>query len=158
MLLLLVVGYLALLGVVFWQGWVTGSGFRALSGAIQAIPEAMDRDGLDALHARVTELEVQVDVLPRTYEDFWKKARASEERSRTLVRRALAELDDGEEYAGELRAQAEQLGILDGGGGDGRRVPAVRNGMESRPEDQSGAGDPEAMSYATAMARKWGRG
>ena len=92
--LLLVALALALAGAIVSVRAAIHAVARAVTGLSRSLDrfEAPAEFDVSALLPDLEVLKAKVELLPATYDDFWKKARAAEERTRRAIRRAE---DDG---------------------------------------------------------------
>ncbi len=112
---------------------------------IEAAQDALEtRTRLDAHAARFEELIFAVS-------EGISKVERAESRIRATVRRARAELEEHGTYSPALDAEAQELRVIDGGGGEAEGVPPVPESVAPAPDltDIPGDWTPEDLSILT---------
>lgn len=140
-----------ILFVVLGAFWAAFLGLGQVVDAIRSLqvpPPAPD------LEARVREIEDQVDRLPSKWEAMVKEAARAEGRARALVRRTQKELEDRGLVSQGVEAEADQLRLIDGEGGDDSDLQPVRRSVAYSEQT------PHAPAVddwkARTLARKYG--
>jgi len=85
-----------------------------------------------ALSLTVAKLGIEMDSLPKKWDDIKRDARRIEERTRGRIRRAQQELEDGGDPAG-IEYEGEASGTLAEDGEGAARVPRMPARMEGGP-------------------------
>lgn len=128
----------------------TWHGIRDVLEGLSDGPERVFRD-------RFNDLEDIVERLPKKWEDIKREAAAAESRARYHVGRAREELEErGLTHPG-LEDMADQLQLIDGGGGPGEGVQPMRSEVESVPRQDQRSHDPDDGDWErAALTRKFG--
>lgn len=144
----------ALVGLQFWATRALLSGFRSIAQALNAYERGVDAAWVAETEGHLARLDGLVDMLPAKWADMEEKVRASEDRTRSRIRRAVQSIEDGDQTGWDrLAREADKAGLGDGEGSGGGPVQPMPTHVAPPPPI-----DPEDEStwLALANARKFG--
>jgi len=145
----------ALAAALLWVARAVSVGFASIREALDANGRAMDAEWVAGVEGRLAVLDDLVDRLPAKWQDMEEKVRASEDRTRSRIKRAVASIEGGDQTGWDrLAREADSAGLFDGERGEAAPVQPVRGDVEAAVPEIAEAGEEEWLEFARNA--KWG--